>query len=59
MRPYIDLLDKELIAINSMNIGTKASELYKLKYDYPENIVSKRCIDFKKMEQLAKLYKKV
>ena len=35
---YIDLLDKELIAINSMNIGTKASELYKFKYDYPENI---------------------
>ena len=54
---YIDLLDIELFVINSMDIGTKAKELYNLKYDKPEHIVSKRCIDFKKMEQLAIQYK--
>ena len=54
---YIDLLDTELLVINSMDIGTKAKELYGLKYDKPEHIVSKRCIDFKSMEQLAFQYK--
>jgi protein AbiQ len=53
---YIDLLDTELYVINSMDIGTKAKELYNLKYCKPEHIVSKRCIDFKHMEQLAKEY---
>ena len=53
---YIDLLDTELSVINSMDIGTKAKELYDLKYDKPEHVVSKRCIDFKNMEQLAIQY---
>ena len=53
---YIDLLDTELSVINSMDLGTKAQELYKLKYDVPDNVVSKRCIDFKAMEQLAVKY---
>ncbi len=56
---YIDLLDMELSVINSMEIGTKAEELYKLKYEKPEHIVSKRCIDFKNMERLALKYKNV
>lgn len=55
---YIDLLDMELSAINSMDIGTKASELYAFKYKYPKHAVSKRCIDFKNMEKLALQYKK-
>ena len=55
---YIDLLDTELAIINSMDLGTKAQELYKLKYDSPEDEVSKRCIDFKAMEQLAVKYGK-
>ena len=55
---YIDLLDTELAIINSMDLGTKAQELYKLKYDNPEDEVSKRCIDFKTMEQLAVKYGK-
>lgn len=55
---YIDLLDTELAIINSMDLGTKAQELYKLKYDSPEDNVSKRCIDFKAMEQLARKYNK-
>ena len=54
---YINLLDTELVIINSMDLGTKAQELYKLKYDSPEDKVSKRCIDFKAMEQLAKKYR--
>lgn len=53
---YIDLLDTELSVINSMDIGNKAERLYKLKYDKPEDIVSKRCIDFKAMEHLALQY---
>ncbi|MCM1263258.1 MAG: type III toxin-antitoxin system ToxN/AbiQ family toxin [Butyrivibrio sp.] len=54
---YINLLDVELMAINSLDIGTKAEELYRLKYDKPEHVVSKRCIDFKDMERLALQYK--
>lgn len=54
---YINLLDKELKAINSMDIGTKAKELYSLKYVRPNNAVSKRCIDFKAMERLAMQYR--
>lgn len=53
---YIDLLDTELKIINSMDLGIKAQELYKLKYDNPNNNVSKRCIDFKAMERLAIKY---
>lgn len=37
--------------------STKAEELYKLKYDKPEHVVSKRCIDLKDMERLALQYK--
>lgn len=55
---YIDLLDSELTAINSMDIGTKAQRLYQLKYDKPTDFVSQRCIDFKAMEVLALKYNK-
>ncbi len=54
---YIDLLDTELFIINSMNLDNKAKDLYKLKYDKPDDRISKRCIDFKAMEQLALNYK--
>lgn len=54
---YIDLLDKEIAIINSMDLGTKAQELYRLKYEKPDDIVSKRCIDFKAMEKMATEYK--
>lgn len=54
---YIDLLDTELSVINTMDIGSKAKDLYKLKYDNPDDNISKRCIDFKAMEQLAVLYR--
>lgn len=55
---YIDLLDAELSVINSMDLGTKAKNLYKFKYEKPEDVVSKRCIDFKAMEILALQYGK-
>ncbi|MDD6857269.1 MAG: type III toxin-antitoxin system ToxN/AbiQ family toxin [Lachnospiraceae bacterium] len=53
---YIDLLDTELKVINSLNLGEKALYIYKLKYDKPQDSLSKRCIDFKDMERLARLY---
>ena len=53
---YINLLDKELKVFNKMDLGTKALQLYHLKYTDPNNTVSKRCIDFKDMEKWAKLY---
>ena len=46
-----------MAVINSMDIGTKAKELYDLKCNRPEHVISKRCIDFKHMEHLAFLYK--
>lgn len=55
---YIDLLDTELSVINTMDIGTKARNLYDLKYNKPNHPVSKRCIDFKNMELLALQYNK-
>lgn len=53
---YINLLNIELNVINSMNIGVRAQSIYNLKYDKPLHVVSKRCIDFKAMEQLAHQY---
>ncbi len=53
---YIDLLDIELKTINTMDFENKAKELYDLKYSNPDNRISKRCIDFKNMEKLAKIY---
>ena len=55
---YIDLLDTELSIINSMNLGDRAKDLYQLKYDKPDDRISKRCIDFKVMEELALKYNK-
>lgn len=41
-----------------MDMGAKAQAIYNLKYDNPNHAVSKRCIDFKAMEQLAIQYNK-
>ena len=53
---YINLLKKELKEIKNNNIDLKAKSLYIFKYKFPENEISKRCCDFKELEQLAKLY---
>lgn len=53
---YIDLLDKELKVINALKLDEKAKWLYDLKIQSPDNKISKRCIDFKDMEKIAKSY---
>lgn len=50
---YIYLLRQELRIINSKNIETKALKVYNNKYLYPNNVLAKRCIDFRKLEQLS------
>lgn len=55
---YINLLDTELKAINALNLGEKALDVYNTKYQNPNDSVSKRCIDFKAMEKLAISYLK-
>jgi protein AbiQ len=48
---YIYLLKKERKELQSRSIGDKALYLYSHKYDYPNDIVSLRCFDFKELEQ--------
>lgn len=55
---YIYLLRKELQIINTRGIETAAKSVYDNKYLYPESSVSKRCIDFRKLEKLADQYNK-
>lgn len=53
---YIRLLNTELRIINQMNISSDAEYIYRLKYDKPDDFISKRCFDFKTLEQLAYKY---
>lgn len=53
---YVNLLDIELQVVNSMSLDNKARYIYELKYKNPMHFVSKRCIDFKEMEKLAKKF---
>ena len=53
---YIDLLSKEMEAINKINMEGKAKSLYYRKATFPDDFVSKRCIDFGKMELFAQKY---
>ena len=55
---YINLLKKELKEINNSNIDLKAKRLYTFKYQFPDDKISKRCFDFKKLEELSKVYYK-
>lgn len=54
---YIDLLNKEMIELNNMKLERKAKKLYSLKNDYPDNVISKRCFDYKSLELVALNYK--
>ncbi|MGL6101129.1 MAG: type III toxin-antitoxin system ToxN/AbiQ family toxin [Fusobacteriaceae bacterium] len=47
---YIVLLKKEMKEIKNRNIDKKAEELYSLRYTFPDNRVSKRCLDYKFLE---------
>ena len=51
---YIDLLNKELKAINNLPIEKNAYKLYKDKYTYPDSFISKRCLDYKALEDRAR-----
>ena len=53
---YIDLLTKELEQINNLNIDKKAQKLYEKKLRFPNDTVSKRCVDFCALELLASTY---
>lgn len=50
---YITLLKDELSLINSMNISIKANNLYYHKINYPNDTISKRCLDFIELENVA------
>jgi protein AbiQ len=51
---YIQLLKYELSIINTLNLETSAMDLYRRKYDKPQDKVSLRCFDFKNLEIGAK-----
>lgn len=55
---YIDLLKKELKKINSSSVQKNAVKLYDLKENKPDSKIAKRCLDFKKLEEVAKTFKK-
>jgi protein AbiQ len=54
---YIALLKKEMKEIQNKRISEKAELLYDRKNNYPEDSVSKRCINFKELEEKALEYK--
>lgn len=55
---YIDLLKKELRKINSSSVKVKAVKVYELKEKAPDSRIAKRCLDFKKLEEVVKGFKK-
>lgn len=48
---YIDLLRIELNIINKLPLQKNALKIYDMKYEYPDNYISKRSFDFKKLEE--------
>ena len=54
---YIDLLNRELKEINNLPIEKNAIKLYKDKYTYPESFMSKRCLDYRALENKAREWK--
>lgn len=56
---YINLLDTELRAINKLPLEEAAQSIYQLKYLYPTNKISMRCLDFKELEKYAHCYIKL
>ena len=55
---YINLLTKELAQINKLGLDAKARKLYEKKRRFPNDVVSRRCIDFCALEPLAEAYVK-
>ena len=50
---YIYLLRQELKMINMKDLSKQAKKVYDNKYLYPNSPLSKRCVDFRKLEILA------
>ena len=57
---YIYLLNKEMEIIDSINknnsINKRAQKLYYRKLNYPQDRISKRCCEFKKLEEICDLH---
>lgn len=53
---YIHYLKKEMRTIRRKDLGRDAQRIYDLKYVYPKSRISKRCLDFKALEQVAHKY---
>jgi len=49
-RKRINFLSIQLREINKLDIDKKAKALYIHKYTFPDDIVSRRCLDFKTLE---------
>lgn len=56
---YISFLKLEMKIINELDIKRAAQKVYEIKNNYPENSISKRCIDFKKLEAHALAYQQL
>ncbi len=54
---YIDLLDRELQVINTLDLDVSAQEIYEKKYKFPNSAIAKRCLDYKELERHAKNWK--
>ena len=54
---YIRFLKLQLAEIQQLNIEKDALKLYNMKYDKPNSPLSKRCFDFKQLEEYAKQFK--
>lgn len=55
---YISLLNAELAFINTLNLDKEAQDLYKIKYDYPDSKLAKRCMDYQNLELIGSKFKK-
>ena len=53
---YIDLLRLEMNELNNINLSEKAWKLYNMRNSYPDNPVSRRCFDFKLLEETCMKY---
>ncbi|MCE5220065.1 MAG: type III toxin-antitoxin system ToxN/AbiQ family toxin [Clostridium sp.] len=53
---YIDLLRIELNIINKLPLQKNAFKIYNMKYKYPDNFISQRSFDFKKLEDACFKY---
>ena len=53
---YIDLLNRELEAINLMDISYAARLVFQNKYNNPGSNLAKRCLDYEELEKVGEQY---